>query len=53
MKGVTCFEPNDVTHKAFGDALRDASAKGVKVLAYDCNVTPDTLKIDNLIPVNL
>lgn len=53
MKGVTCFEPNDVTHKAFGDALRDASAKGVKVLAYDCNVTPETLKIENLIPVNL
>ena len=53
MKGVDRFEPNDATHKAFGDALRDARSKGVHVLAYDCLVTPDTLQIDRSIPVNL
>ena len=53
MKGIDRFEPNDDTHKAFGDALREASGKGVHVLAYDCAVTPDTLKIDDLLPVNL
>ena len=53
IKGVDRFEPNDMTHRAFGDALREASGKGVHVLAYDCVVAPDTLKIDNLIQVIL
>lgn len=43
MKGVKYFTPNDITHKAFGDALRDASEQGVKIMAIDCIVTPDTI----------
>ncbi len=36
MKGIHSFRPNDETHKAFGDALREAHEAGVKVLAVDC-----------------
>lgn len=53
MKGVTRFRPNDVTHPAFGAALREAAASGVEVLAYDCRVTPDTLELDKPVPVVL
>ena len=62
MKGVTSLRPNDETHKAFGDALREASAAGVRVLAVDCVVesapNPDgTLRLsvtaDAPIPVEL
>ena len=53
MKGIKRFEPNDITHKAFGDALRNAENKGVNILAYDCNVTKDTIEIDKEIKVLL
>ncbi|MFQ9892043.1 MAG: DNA/RNA nuclease SfsA [Emergencia sp.] len=53
MQGVCRFEPNDRTHKAFGDALRRAEKKGVIVLACDCKVTRNTLNIENMIPVQL
>ena len=53
MKGIKHFEPNDVTHKAFGDALRNAENKGVRILAYDCIVTPDSIKIDKEVKVLL
>ena len=38
MKGVIELHPNDETHKAFGDTLREAHAAGVQVLAVDCVV---------------
>ena len=53
MKGVTRLEPNDRTHPAFGEALRRAAKAGVQVLAYDCLVKPDELKIDKKIEVCL
>lgn len=53
MKGIRQFEPNDRTHKAFGDMLRKASQNNVHVLAYDCIVTEDTLKLDQAVPVIL
>ena len=53
MKGIKHFEPNDKTHSAFGDALRNAESKGVNILAYDCNVTKDTIEIDKEIKVLL
>ena len=52
-KGIKHFEPNDKTHSAFGDALRNAESKGVNILAYDCNVTKDTIEIDKEIKVLL
>ena len=53
MKGIKEFRPNDITHKAFGDALREAESKGIKILAYDSVVTPDSIEIDREICVNL
>ena len=53
MKSVTRVEPNDRTHRAFGDALRQAAAAGVHVLAWDCAVGPDSLVADREIPVRL
>lgn len=45
MKGIRRFMPNDETHKAFGDTLREAREKGVRILAYDCLVTEDSMEI--------
>ncbi|MBQ3216812.1 MAG: DNA/RNA nuclease SfsA [Oscillospiraceae bacterium] len=53
MKEISCLRPNDETHKAFGDALREAAAAGVKILAVDCLVTPYSLVLDAPIRVNL
>lgn len=53
MKGVTHFRPNDEMHRAFGDALREADRAGVKILAMDCNIEPDTIEIDKEIKVIL
>ncbi len=53
MSDVRCFRPNDQMHPAFGDALRLAKASGVKVLAVECAVTPDTMRVTERIPVIL
>ena len=53
MKGVKYFTPNDDTHKAFGDALREAKRKGVKIVAVDCNVTEDSISISDYVEVRL
>lgn len=53
MKGVSYFTPNDITHKAFGDTLRYAIQKGVKIIAMDCNVTPEEIKIDKKVDIRL
>ena len=53
MKEICHLCPNDATHPAFGEALRDAAAAGVHVLAVDCTVTPDALTADTPIPVQL
>ena len=53
MGGMVDFAPNDATHPAFGDALRRAAGAGVRVLAVECDVTPDTLAIRGPVPVRL
>ncbi len=53
MKHVRYLKPNDVTHKAFGEALRLAKDVGVELLAYDCRVEPDGLWIDKEIEIRL
>lgn len=53
MEGMRVFMPNDETHKAFGDALRDAAHAGVHVLAYQCHVTEDSLSVSEPLPVEL
>lgn len=53
MKGIQSFRPNDRTHPAFGDALREAKAAGVKIMVMDCIVTPDSLTIDSPLEADL
>ena len=49
MSDVKYFTPNDKMHKDLGDALRN----GVNILAYDCNVTSDTIEIKDEVKVVL
>lgn len=53
MDNVKYFTPNNVTHKAFGDALVKAHNNGVEILCLDCTVTEDTLKIKNKVEYRL
>lgn len=53
MSPVRWVEPNDLTHPAFGDALRRAELAGVHVIACECAVTPDSLVIDHSVAVKL
>lgn len=53
MKGVRYFTPNMDTQPEFGEVLKKAKAAGVKILAYDCQVTEDSIKIDEEVPVVL
>ena len=50
---VADFAPNDATHPAFGEALRQAKAAGVNITAYSCRVTPDSMAIDQPVEVLL
>jgi len=53
MEGMRSVAPNDETHPAFGAALREAAAKGVRVCAWDCAVTPESLTLRQEVPVLL
>ena len=53
MEGITAIRPNDTTHPAFGEALREAAAVGVEVWATDCAVTPSTLTHRSPVSVQL
>lgn len=53
MSPVKYFEPNDRTHPAFGEALREAAAAGVHVMARDCKITKDSMEIRNEVEVRL
>ena len=53
MAEVKYIHPNDATDPAFGKALREAAANGVKVLAVDCDVTIDSMTIGSLVEVKL
>ena len=53
MDNVRDFAPNDETHPAFGEALRQAASAGVQVLAYSCHVTPEEVTMDRPVPVLL
>lgn len=53
MKGVKYFCPNYKTHPEFADALKKAADEGVKVLAAECSVTPETIEISKEIEVKL
>lgn len=51
MKEVSLFKPNVVTHKDFADALKYAKENGVKIMAMDCAITENSIKIDSSVRV--
>ena len=53
MKDVRYFTPNMDTHPAFAETLKKAAAAGVKILAYDCEVTSDSITIREPVDVVL
>ncbi len=53
MADVQYLHPNDVTDPAFGAALREAAANGVRILAVDCTVTVDEMMIKDFVEVKL
>ena len=53
MSQVRHFEPNWTTHPAFGEALCQAQAAGVKLLALDCRVEPNRLQVLGSVPIQL
>ncbi|MCI6012317.1 MAG: DNA/RNA nuclease SfsA [Firmicutes bacterium] len=53
MEGMKQLRPNDETHKAFGDALREAAHAGVQILAWECHVENDSMTVIRPVPVEL
>ena len=52
-ENVLRLRPNDRTDPAFGKALREASAAGVRIVACVCRVSPSGMTITHTIPVDL
>lgn len=53
MNGIIEFRPNDRTHPEFGEALRKAAAGGVEIMAFQCDVAEDVLKVKGSIRVRI
>ena len=53
MENVQCLHPNDATDPEFGEALRQAERAGVRLLAMDCRVTPDSMTLCKAVPICL
>ena len=53
MENVKYFSPNAATDPAFALALRNANAAGVRLFAYDCFVTPDSISTKERVPIRL
>lgn len=53
MKDVIYFVPNWRTHPEFCEALLKAREAGVNILAVDCDVKEDSMKISDKVPVYL
>lgn len=53
MQGMKYFTPNRKTHSEFAEALIKAQGLGVKILAVECSVTPNSLEIVGKIPIHL
>lgn len=53
MCDVKYFAPNERTHPEFGEALRSAASSGVDILAWDCDIKPDSMSPRSPVPVIL
>lgn len=53
MTDVAYLHPNDTTDPAFGQALREAAAAGVQIIAMDCQVTETSMVLQRAVPIQL
>ena len=53
MESVDYFTPNRDTHPEFADALVRAQEAGVNILAYDCKVTDQEIKLHEPVEIRL
>lgn len=53
MSDVKYFEPNREMHPQFADTLKEVCENGVIPLAFDCDVTPNGIKIKNPVEIKL
>lgn len=53
MKDVLYFTPNYKTHKEFGETLKNIEEKGVNIIAFDCEVTKDSLTARDIVDIKL
>lgn len=53
MENVKYFTPNRRTHPEFAEALCRAEQAGVEILACDCLVTPESMRINRSVPIIL
>lgn len=53
MKGCKRFEPNDKADPAFAQELKRAAENGVEIIALDCRVTRNSIKIDKEIEISV
>lgn len=53
MEGAELFMPNQELQPEFAEALARAKGEGVEILAYDCQVTADTLNIKRSIQIKV
>lgn len=53
MKDVLYFMPNYKTHKEFGETLKNVKKKGVNLIAYDCEVTKNSLTAVQRVDIKL
>lgn len=51
--GASAFEPNRAAQNEFAEALKAAAAQGVRILAFDCAVTQDEIKVSQPVKVRL
>ena len=53
MKGVLYFTANESHDPVFAEALRQAKAKGVNIIAVDCRVSPEEMVIEDFVEVKV
>ena len=53
MSNVKYFTPNVKTHKAFGDALKTAAKSKVNIIAFDCDITENSIVARDFVEVRL
>ncbi len=53
MKDVSYFTPNYKTHREFGETLKSIREKGVKIIAFDCEIQKDSIEARDTVDIIL